>query len=131
MILSTEQRLLCNIILRSNTSWDYDSIRIMREAIGATPNITIPSTHSLFIHTGYCLTCGAIHDNLTQIPAPVTTCPECIHGVPGLRPIKYKSEGLLAGEAKLRFLEEALYWPTRYHFYYIINTELGRKTNAT
>lgn len=129
-ILSQEQTLFLQLILGSNLSWDQRSIDLIREWCGAQSFISMDSRIEDIAKSSYslcCIGCNTVHEPIGQYPMNLEQCPNCAAHFS--KPLLYKSAYLYAGEAKRRYIRDALFWPSPHTMDLHINLLIHRRKN--
>ena len=110
MELAIEQKVFIGLILRSQHTWTTDHLEIMSKAIEKydlvkdQPNLEqILSAHGYSL---YCINCGTQICSLGQAyPTSLMQCDACVFH----KPLKWKNQYILPGEAKLNYVD-ASFW---------------------
>lgn len=117
-IITPEQKLLIQLIAKSRISWDTKSIMDItswleaRGAVAIDPdrdNLTLEYiADSLMCYDLYCIGC---HSHWPQYknsyPFILPRCECC-----SMKPLKVREANVWAGEARLAYIEQAIYFPT-------------------
>lgn len=126
--MELEQRLMMQLILKSQCSWDERAIQRMIQFIGAKSMIMEDIPWKQAIQSTFpmiCVGCGSSHGKIEGYPHVLSHCPTCTEKK--LSPLVYKGQFLWAGEAKVHYIEQAFLFANDHTRDYLINQVLTQE----
>lgn len=102
--------ILCNLILGSNFSWPMKEITVVMKSMGIRPwidPVDIPGAENSYIA---CAGCGRILSSASY-PVAISSCLYCPEEN---KPLKWKDEYLAPGDAKIKYIQSAFFWPSQW-----------------
>lgn len=108
--MTKNQILFARLIIRSHITWDTHSLQELSRQF-QVPGIVDDDFNFYEViscaHPVICFGCGTDHlGTVTGYPHLLTHCPVCTEQK--ISPLKYKEQYLNAGEAKIKYIEEAM-----------------------
>lgn len=122
MHLLPDQRLLIQLIIRSQCTWEERALHRIAQFLEVPIHIKEAIPWDTIIASTFpltCVGCGTVHGKQAGYPTVLTHCPQCTKLK--LSPLKWEGQWLWPGEAKLAYINSLFLWPDDYTRDYILN----------